>query len=183
MERAKIKSSEALADRIGVGFRILPESREDADATRLVEFDAGEKAVMMQRLKEIKSGNLFAAAKSAPKNQQQQKDWSRVTTSEGSGVTGGRGGIGGLSKPSTLVAATGSSGSGSGSGSDKDRILRSLASTVKANTQLQVDPFLNTGSSASSKSSSALKATLSSSSSKPLPLVAYGDDDDDDDDD
>ncbi|KAG9065861.1 hypothetical protein KI688_002158 [Linnemannia hyalina] len=181
MERAKIKSSEALADRIGVGFRILPESQEDADATKLVEFDAREKALMMQRLKEIKSGNLFAAAKSAPKNQHQQKNWSRVATAEGSSVTGGRGGIGGLSKTSTLVAATGSSGSGSGS--DKDRILRSLASTVKANTQLQVDPFLNVGSSASSKSSSALTATPPLTSSKPLPLVAYGDDDDDDDDD
>lgn len=180
MERAKIKSSEALADRIGVGFTILPESQEDAEATRLVEFDAGDKAVMMQRLKEIKSGNLFAAAKSAPKNQHQQKNWSRVATT-GGGVTGGRSGIGGLPKKSTLVAATGASGSGSGS--DKDRIVRSLASTVKANTQLQVDPFLNAGSSASSKSSSALTATPPLSSSKPLPLVAYGDDDDDDDDD
>ncbi|KAF9324942.1 hypothetical protein BGZ91_002656 [Linnemannia elongata] len=182
MERAKIKSSEALADKIGVGFRILPESQEDAEATRLVEFDAGEKAMMMQRLKEIKSGSLFAAAKSAPKNQHQQKNWSRVATTEGSGVTGGRSGIGGLSKTSTLVAATGSSGSGLGS-SDKDRILRSLASTVKANTQLQVDPFLNSGSPSSPKTSSALTATPPLSSSKPVPLVAYGDDDEDDEDD
>lgn len=180
MERAKIKSSEALADKIGVGFRILPESQEDAEATRLVEFDAGEKAMMMQRLKEIKSGSLFAAAKCAPKNQHQQKNWSRVATTEGSGVTGGRSGIGGLSKTSTLVAATGSSGSGS---SDKNRILRSLASTVKANTQLQVDPFLNSGSPSSSQTSSALTATPPLSSSKPVPLVAYGDDDEDDDDD
>ncbi|KAF9154802.1 hypothetical protein BG015_011916 [Linnemannia schmuckeri] len=187
-ERAKIKSSEALADKIGVGFRILPESQEDAEATKLVEFDAGEKAVMMQRLKEIKSGGLFAAAKSAPKNQHQQKNWSRqlATTAAagGSGVTGGRGGIGGLSKTSTLVASTGSSGSGS----DKDRILRSLTSIVKANTQLQVDPFLNSGSGASSRSSSVVTASTPPSSSKsglvskPSPLVAYGDDDDDDDD-
>ncbi|KAG0297956.1 hypothetical protein BGZ96_003935 [Linnemannia gamsii] len=179
MERAKIKSSEALADRIGVGFKILPESQEDTEATKLVEFDASERAVMMQRLKEIKSGDLFAAAKSAPKNQHQQRNWGSgqlVAGRGGRGVTGGRSGIGGLSKTSTLTTSAGSAGSGS----DKDKILRSLASTVKANTQLQVDPFLKSGAVASSKST----LTTSSKSglvSKPLPLVAYGDDDDDDD--
>lgn len=189
MERAKIKSSEALADRIGVGFKILPESQEDTEATKMVEFDAGERAVMMQRLKEIKSGDLFAAARSAPKSQHQQKTWGSgqlVASGGGRGVTGGRSGIGGLPKTSTHITSAGSAGSGS----DKDRILRSLASTVKANTQLQVDPFLKSGSVASSRSTSALTgappSTTSSSKSslvsKPLPLVTYGDDDDDDDD-
>ncbi|KAG0373520.1 hypothetical protein BGX24_011599 [Mortierella sp. AD032] len=169
-QRKQIKSSEALADRIGVAFRILPESQEDVEASRMVDFDGGGKALMAQRLKEIKSGNLFASTKKSSGN--------IVARGGGGGeVTGGRGGIGGLARKSTLVAPAGLSGS---SPSDKNRILQSLASTDKANTQLQVDPFLNSGST-TSRTTPALTATPQVS--KPMPLVAYGDDDDDEEDD
>ncbi|KAG0265096.1 hypothetical protein BGZ95_003420 [Linnemannia exigua] len=168
-ERKQIKSSEALADRIGVAFKILPESREDVEASKMVDFDSGGKALMAQRLKEIKSGNLFAATKKSSGN-------IVARGGEGGEVTGGRGGVGGLARKSALVAPAGSSGSSS----DKNRILRSLASTVKANTQLQVDPFLNSGPT-TSRTTPALTATPQVS--KPMPLVAYGDDDDDEEDD
>ncbi|KAF9135255.1 hypothetical protein BGW39_003935 [Mortierella sp. 14UC] len=176
-ERKQIKSSEALADRIGVAFRILPESREDVEASKMVDFNGGEKALMAQRLKEIKSGSLFAATKEGTSRGGSRQLVAAAAGGSGSGVTGGRGGVGGLAKKSTHVATatTGSPGS-----SDKDRILQSLASTVKANTQLQVDPFLRSGP-CTSRTTSALTATPQVS--KPMPLVAYGDDDDEDEDD
>ncbi|KAF9107495.1 hypothetical protein BGX29_006183 [Mortierella sp. GBA35] len=178
-EKKHIKKSEALADKIGVTFKILPGSAEDDEATKFIEFESGEKALMMQRLKEIKSGNLFAAVKSTTDSQQKQSRGSRSTglvipTGGGSGVTGGRGGIGGLSKTSALTAA--------GGYSDKEKTLQSLTSVVKANTQLQVDPFLKAGGSASSKATSVLISQPKSNQSSKPPLVAYGDDDDDDDD-
>ncbi|KAF9909894.1 hypothetical protein EC991_007884 [Linnemannia zychae] len=167
-ERKQIKNSEALADRIGVAFTILPESQEDVEATKMVEFDKGEKALMAQRLKEIKASSLFPSTKGGA-----HKGGNRHLVTATTGRSGS--GAGGLAKKSTLVAAAGSSGS-----SDKDKILRSLASTVKANTQLQVDPFLNLGSSAP-RTTTPLTATPQVS--KPMPLVTYGDDDGEDEDD
>ena len=177
-EKNHIKKSEALADKIGVSFKILPGTAEDSEATKLIEFESGEKALMTQRLKEIKSGDLFAAVKNTTNSQRQQSRGSRssglvIPTGGGrSGVTGGRGGVGGLSKTSARTAA--------GAISDKEQTLRSLTSVVKANTQLQVDPFLKAGGSASPKATSVLISNPKLNQASKLPLVAYGDDDDED---
>ncbi|KAF9565294.1 hypothetical protein EC968_004185 [Mortierella alpina] len=49
-----------IADRVGFAFNILPESEEDRSGSKRIEFDSGQKALMEQRLKAIKSGGLFA---------------------------------------------------------------------------------------------------------------------------
>ncbi|KAG0213058.1 hypothetical protein BGX28_005079 [Mortierella sp. GBA30] len=59
-EEAECKS---IADRVGFAFSILPESEDDRESTKRIEFDSGQKAVLEQRLKAIKSGGLFAAQK------------------------------------------------------------------------------------------------------------------------
>ncbi|KAF9947228.1 hypothetical protein BGZ72_010780 [Mortierella alpina] len=59
-EDAECKS---IADRVGFAFNILPESEEDRSGSKRIEFESGQKAMMEQRLKAIKSGGLFAAQK------------------------------------------------------------------------------------------------------------------------
>ncbi|KAF9921608.1 hypothetical protein FBU30_008326 [Linnemannia zychae] len=166
--KKQIKESEAIAERIGVSFKILPESAEDAEEAKSVEFDAGGKAIMAQRLKEIKSGNMFASSKSDSIRSNKNRPLVAI-----SNVIGGRNGIGGLPKTSALVAAK--------APPNKDNTIQTLASTVKANTQLQVDPFLNSASTSTPKSASTLTATPQTA--KSLPLVTYGEDDDEESDD
>lgn len=59
-EDAECKS---IADRVGFAFNVLPESEEDRSGSKRIEFESGQKAMMEQRLKAIKSGGLFAAHK------------------------------------------------------------------------------------------------------------------------
>ncbi|CAO3564462.1 unnamed protein product [Mortierella alpina] len=52
-----------IADRVGFAFNILSESEEDRSGSKRIEFESGQKAIMEQRLKAIKSGGLFTAQK------------------------------------------------------------------------------------------------------------------------
>ncbi|KAF9196762.1 hypothetical protein BGZ50_007007 [Haplosporangium sp. Z 11] len=146
-----------VADRVGFAFGILPESEEDRMRSKNVDFTPGQKAIMEQRLKVIKSEGLFA------------KSNTRKGTMRGT-----------LTQP--LKTSSGSTTSISST--TTNRAARALASVVSTNTRLQTDPFLN-GS--PQKSASSTLSTIPALTSKPtpaarLPLVSYGDDDDDDDD-
>ncbi|KAG0370962.1 hypothetical protein BGZ54_002109 [Gamsiella multidivaricata] len=57
-EEAECKS---VADRVGFAFKVLPESVEDREGSKVIDFGSGQKAIMEQRLKEIKSGALFSS--------------------------------------------------------------------------------------------------------------------------
>ncbi|KAG0295101.1 hypothetical protein BGZ98_001515 [Dissophora globulifera] len=147
----------AVADRVGFAFKVLPESAEDREEAQGTKFDPAQEADMAQRLKEIRSGGIF---------------------SSGASATGTRKG--------TLTSAGSIVQTPIASSSTSSNVVRALASTVRTNTQLQVDPFLvGTRSQHSTpKSSSALAVpVIKASPSTKTPLVPYGDEGDDDDDD
>ncbi|KAF9357490.1 hypothetical protein BGX26_003621 [Mortierella sp. AD094] len=127
----------SIADRVGFAFKILPESEDDREKSKRIEFESGQKAILDQRLKEIKSGGLFSKVRG-----------SKVSSSPNS---------------------------------DSNKVVRALASTVTANTLLQVDPFL-----VKPQSSTVLASTIPQLAAKPasavkVPLVSYGEDEDEDD--
>ncbi|KAF8935052.1 hypothetical protein BGZ58_005284 [Dissophora ornata] len=151
-EEAECKS---IADRVGFAFRILPETSEDREGSQRIEFESGQKALLEQRLKEIKSGGLFS------KN------------TVGSGTR------------RSLLANSGTTVRGSAvpSTSASNKVVAALASTVTTNTRLRVDPFLakslpQSGTSTSSTPALTPKPVVGAK----LPLVPYSEGEDDDDD-
>lgn len=117
-KKARTKEEEeckTVADRVGFAFRILPESEEDRESSKAIDFGSGQKALVEQKLKEIKSGSIFS------------KSSLRTSTRDRS-----------LVKPQGLLAKSSSSPTSPSS----DKVIRALASTVNTNTRLQLDPFL-----------------------------------------
>ncbi|GJJ76823.1 coiled-coil domain-containing protein 130 [Entomortierella parvispora] len=60
-EEAECKS---VADRIGFGFNVLPESEQDRERSRMIQFDSGQKQQMELRLRQVKTGGLFSTKSS-----------------------------------------------------------------------------------------------------------------------
>ncbi|KAF9439261.1 hypothetical protein BGZ76_007462 [Entomortierella beljakovae] len=142
-KKVQLKSDiecKSIADRIGVSFDILPESENDREISKKIEFDSGQKAIHDQKLKEIKSGGLFSKAGSS----------SRSTST---------------------------------SNSPSNKVARALASTITANTLLQVDPFLTKSRASRPSISSIPQLVAKPAKVTKTPLVAYGEDDSDDNDD
>lgn len=104
----------AVADRVGFAFKVLPETEEDREGSKAVDFGSGQQALVEQRLKEIKSGSIFGKS------------------TQRTGIKGGS-----LVKPQGIVKNPSLSTSSSSS-----NVVRTLASTVNTNTRLQLDPFL-----------------------------------------
>lgn len=132
-KKARIKEEEeckSVADRMGFAFKILPESKEDREGSKAIDFGSGQKALVEQKLKEIKSGSIFS------------KSTIRTNTRGGS-----------LVKPQGLAK-----GPSSPTSPSSDKVVRALASTVNTNTRLQLDPFL-VGSKPKATTALAAKAT------------------------
>ncbi|KAG0002757.1 hypothetical protein BGZ65_002345 [Modicella reniformis] len=116
-KKARLKEEadcKSVADRVGFSFGILPESEEDRQGSKAIEFESGKKALAEQRLKEVKSGSLFS------------KSAARTTA---------KGGL--LVKPRNVLKSSSSPPS-----LGSDNVVSALASTVNTNTRLQLDPFL-----------------------------------------
>lgn len=54
----------SVADRVGFAFNILPESEQDRERSRMIQFDSGQKQEMELRLRQIKTGGLFSTKSS-----------------------------------------------------------------------------------------------------------------------
>ncbi|KAF9384965.1 hypothetical protein CPC16_008187 [Podila verticillata] len=144
----------AVADRVGFAFSILPESESDRVGSKRIEFDDAEKAKMERKLMDIKTGGLFSGV-------------GRIRNGRSYG---------------TLVKSSRST-TDSKDLSTNAIVAQNLASTVRANTRLQLDPFL-TGSTSKSSPVTSQKLSLPASRQAPpakAPLVDYGNDDTDSD--
>ncbi|KAG0344054.1 hypothetical protein BG004_004779 [Podila humilis] len=164
-KKAKAKEvleCKAVADRVGFAFDILPESEADRVMASKAIFDSGEKEKLERKLIEIKTGNLFAASKASRP---------RVGATSHSNSNSNSSSYGPLVKPRTGVPVT--------AAATKDM----LAAKVKANTRLQMDPFLNSGSALQVSNGTLQKPTLVATRQPAMskaPLVSYGNDDEDD---
>ncbi|KAF9902625.1 hypothetical protein BX616_001871 [Lobosporangium transversale] len=58
---------QAIADRVGLTLKVLPESQQDRDVANKTEFASGQKDLLERKLKEIKSGALFSKSKGGSK--------------------------------------------------------------------------------------------------------------------
>ncbi|KAG0352594.1 hypothetical protein BG005_007985 [Podila minutissima] len=151
----EVAECKAVADRVGFAFSILPESESDRVGSKRIEFEDAEKARMERKLMDIKTGGLFSGVRA-----------SRTGNGRSSGAL--------VKSRST----TDSKGLSAGS-----TVAQNLASAVRANTRLQLDPFL-TGSTSKPSPAASQKMSLSASRQAPparAPLVDYGNDDSDSD--
>ncbi|KAG0035707.1 hypothetical protein BGZ82_005137 [Podila clonocystis] len=146
----EVAECKAVADRVGFAFSILPESESDRMGSKRIEFEDADKAKMERKLMDIKTGGLFSGVRG-----------SRTGNGRSSGA---------LVKSRSTIHSKDLSGS---------TVAQNLASTVRANTRLQLDPFL-AGSTAKSSLVASQKLSLSASRQAPpakAPLVDYGNDD------
>ncbi|KAF9362767.1 hypothetical protein BGX34_005543 [Mortierella sp. NVP85] len=149
-EEAECKS---IADRVGFAFNVLPESQEDREGSKAIDFGSSQKAIVEQRLKEIKSGSIFS------------NNTHRTNTKRGL-----------LVQPRGIIKNPSSSSSSS---SSSNEVVRALASTVGTNTRLQLDPFLVKSN---PKVATALTAKPTPTPKAPLVSYGADDDPSDDED-
>jgi len=64
-ERLKVEAEcKSVADRVGFAFNVLPESEQDRERSRMIQFDSGQKLEMELRLRQVKTGGLFSTKSS-----------------------------------------------------------------------------------------------------------------------